>query len=99
MGPDVVAGVQALQRKYQINLDFTPDTSHGVRNDIWLACKDAGLKSLFYMLLLTINIPMGHWCEDVRYQQVIQGLAEMMELESPHCCPLFQELLPAMVAE
>ena len=99
MGPDIVAGVAALQRKYMINVDYTPDTSHGVHNDIWLAGTDAGLKSFMYTLLLTINVPVGPWCEDARFCQVVQALDELLANENPHTCPLFMELFPRIVQE
>lgn len=99
MGNDILAAANALQRHYKMNLDYAPDLSHGVHNDIWGAGKEANLGSYFYMLRLCVNIPCGPWCEDTRYKQVMESLSEMLAVESPDPCPLFQELLPRMISE
>lgn len=54
MGSDIVAAVNALQRCSRVNLDYSPDLSHGVHNDVWGAGKEANLSSYMYMLLLCV---------------------------------------------
>lgn len=51
MGSDIVAAVNALQRCFKMNINYSPDLSHGVYNDVWGAGKDANLSSYLYMLL------------------------------------------------
>lgn len=89
-GSDVLSAVNALQRKFKLNLDYIPDTNHGVHNDIWAAARNTGLSSFFYLMLLTLNIPMGPWSEDARYKQVKQALASFFRDEVPGGSPLFQ---------
>lgn len=78
-GGDQLCGINALMRAYGCNVDFVPDPSHGIQNDLWLSGKQAGLSSFFYGMLLMVNVPFGPYCEDMRYKQVIQNLDALLQ--------------------
>lgn len=98
-GSDILSGIFALQRHYKINLDYTPDVSHGVQNDLWAAGRECGLAQFMYMVLLLVNVPMGPWCEDMRYKQVVQALDDLLSTEEAQQCPLFMSLVADMQME
>ena len=50
-------------------------------------------------MMVTWNVPHGPWCEDVRWRQVMQVVAEHFEVEQPHMCPLFHALAPSILRD
>lgn len=44
-GGDQLCAINALMRKYACNIDFVPDPSHGIQNDLWLSGKTQGLSA------------------------------------------------------
>ena len=55
-GSDVRCLVNACVRKFKLNMDYTPDGSHCVTNDVWNSGAKVGPKSFFYMILLRILV-------------------------------------------
>jgi hypothetical protein len=98
-GGDALAGIAYLQRELRLCLDFCPDPSHGCNNDFWVAAKGAQMNAFFHLLLLVLNVPLGPWAEDLRFSQVNQGMRELLALEDPESCPLFQEYVAAISSE
>ena len=82
-----------------VNLDLTPDTSHGVHNGTDEALNLCGLRGHMFLLMMAINTPHGPWSEDQRFVQGRQMLEEILKSDKPLECSLFQEFLSATLKD
>ena len=98
MGSDGFALSFHAMYSQNMNMHFTWDPSHGVHNNIVEAHRSAGLRVHDLMKLLALNVPHGPWAEDVRFQQCLDMLEDLL-LHENELQPLFQELLPSMARD
>lgn len=95
-GSDGHCAMQAFGRFFNLNVDYIPDSSHGLWNDIKRSIKRAQLWPHEITMLIVWNVDHGPWSEEIRLQQAKQVVSEHLRHGSPHECPLFQKLAPAM---
>lgn len=88
--------IMAAQRFFRLNIDYTPDPSHGAQRCILDALKKTGLLPYSMTTMLCRAIPHGPWAEDIRFRQAALCIREHLEFSSPANCPLFQSLAVSM---
>lgn len=88
-----------MSRRLGMNVDLTPDGSHRVNNDLWLAYQDAGIKGQMLLWLVTFNIPVGPWHTDSRWHECKEALATLLAEHEPRSCPLFMDMAPSMLSD
>ena len=60
-GVDGVTALGFCRRHLKLNVDYTPDPSHDVTNDIDLALERADLKNMVTLGIVERNTPHGPW--------------------------------------
>ena len=98
-GTDGWAAVNFLQSHLHINMYVIHDASHRVWNDIQLALQDAKLWSLMLAFMVGCNADHGPWADARFYAEAVEAATSYMNLTSPAECPLFQLLLPKILAD
>lgn len=88
-----------LARKLRINLDLLGDPSHDLNNDMDAALRASDLWAFKTLMLAAYNVQHGPWSEDTRFSQVLEGLDEVYQQETPASCPLFCALAPLMMSD
>jgi hypothetical protein len=96
-GTDGMAAVHYLMYSKGINIDMTPDTSHGMWRDVQLSIKRAGHWSLLLLVTACFNIFHGPFEEDRFWHTVKDAVAEYFLVADPHSCPIFQYYLPLIL--
>ena len=76
MGSDGHAGMMAGQRFFHLNLDYTPDPSHGGHRCLLDGLKKSGLYAFVATMMVVRAVPHGPWGADERYRQAKQALEE-----------------------
>ena len=82
-----------------LNIDYCPDFSHGVHDDIYNGLKCSGLYQHCVLALVRLNIPNSPWGMSMRYHQCKEALGELSRNSSWDRCFLFKEFAPAMLCE
>ena len=82
-------GVMAGQRHWNLNLDYTPDTSHGGHRSSLDGLKKAGRFPFISTMMLVRAVPHGPWGEDMRHRQVCLAVDEHVDTTTPGDCPTF----------
>lgn len=98
-GSDGHSSIQALRRELLLNIEYIPDASHAVWNDIKRAVKRCHLWHHELAMMLVWNVVHGPWAEDIRYHQSLECVSEHLNLSSPQECVLFQSLAPKMLSD
>lgn len=98
-GSDLVAAKYFVKYHLKLNIDDVSDPSHDLHNDIKNAIAAGGLTAHNLLMCATWNVPHGPWSEDTRYRQVVDGMEDLREFESPSTSPLFQALALNMLKD
>ena len=93
------SGVLASQRFFFINMDYTPDTSHGGHRCLLDSLNKSGLFPYVATMMVVRAVPHGPWGEDQRFRQSQDALADHLENTDPSQCPLFQMLAVPMLRD
>ena len=93
------SGALAAQRFFNLNMDYTPDTSHGGHRCLLDALKKSGLFPYVATMMVVRAVPHGPWGEDQRFRQAQASLADHLENTDPSQCLLFQMLAVAMLRD
>lgn len=88
LGSDGLCALQALEFFWKLNLDKSPDQSHGAHCDCHQALRDSEIWNLWLCLLIDFNLEFGPLQDDMRFAQ-IQGAMESLSGQPIHACPLF----------
>ena len=91
-GPDVMCGLNFLQRHLHVNIDFYADDSHGVKNDMKAVLKESGLWRWTLLSIAAFNAGHSPFWECMRFQQIRDSIHETMGHVTPTQDPLFQSL-------
>ena len=94
---DGVSAIQFLEGKCYCNIDALSDQCHNISDDLFNACKYAGLYNHILMSVLRINVPCGPWLQDMRWKEALQALNEVFETPTPEAVPYYQSLLQEML--
>lgn len=94
-----MAAFNFLSRHMHLNLDLTPDTSHGVNNDVWALFGELGIRGQMLLWLVAFNVPVGPWQTDARFQECRAALADLFKNHTPKSCPLFQSMAPRILMD
>ena len=97
-GSDGVCCINALQRKFRLNVDAMWDPSHGLWNDILLSLSMMGSSSWVYLMLVVFNLPCGPWSDDARFKMVVESQKEITKI-GLHNLPLYQHYTPQLRQE
>ena len=90
-GADGVTGWHGCAYHYSINTTAEWDESHGSDNDANLAINSVGLKQLFLLIMIAINLPRSPARDEgMRYQQLGEALGHLFSSMSPDSCSLFR---------
>ena len=98
-GTDGLAALSYLMYDQGINVDYTPDTSHGMWRDVQLSIKRCGHWSLLLLLVPCFNIFHGPFEEDRFFHIVKEAVQEYFLVADPCSCPVFQHYLPYILQD
>ena len=94
LGSDALCGYQALERRYGLNVDLSPDPAHGLHNDIKLALGGCQLYGFWLTLIAAMNLPWGPDKDEYRYLQLRESTLALHQGKRPGEMPLFQNFCP-----
>ena len=97
-GSDGVCAAQALQYRYNVN--FTPhyDGSHANHNDFSEGLNQNGLRPLWLLMLVSVNLPHGPHRNDERWHQLRACMKTHYATSSEATCALYKEMSADMYA-
>jgi hypothetical protein len=98
-GTDGLAALSFLMYDQSINIDITPDTSHGMWRDVQLSIKRTGHWSFLLLMVASFNIVHGPFEEDRFYNVVKEAVLEYFTVADPATCPIFQHYLPYILQD
>lgn len=98
-GTDGLAALNYLMYDQSLNIDLTPDTSHGMWRDVQLAIKRTGHWSSLLLLVSTFNVFHGPYEEDRFYHVVKEAVQEYFLVADPSTCPIFQHYMPYILQD
>lgn len=98
-GSDGICAYNFLVRELGYNADLTPDPSHSINNDMWLAFQEAGIKPQMLLWMIAFNIPQGPWHSDARWHEVRSALQELFSESDARSSPLFMAMAPSILQD
>jgi hypothetical protein len=98
-GSDITCATFFMKYEININLDDTGDQSHDIHNDQKGTLSDAKLLSFNLLQCAALNVHHGPWSEDTRFRQVVDGMKDLGQFESPASCPLFGAMARKMLRD
>lgn len=98
-GPDVCCAVNYLLRARTANVDWYPDDSHGVKNDMKATLRESGLWRWSLLMMAAMNAPHSPFWENMRFQQIRESIREVLGTLDMTEDKLFMNLLPAFLRD
>jgi hypothetical protein len=98
-GSDITCAIFFMKYEININLDDAGDQSHDIHNDQKGTLSDAKLLSFNLLQCAALNVHHGPWSEDTRFRQVVDGMKDLGQFESPASCPLFGAMARKMLRD
>ena len=89
----------AFLRHLQANVTLVTDWSHGGQNDFYDALREGGLWPFCILMLVVFNCEHGPFDDDVRWAQLESAWREATTNYTATSLALFQDRLPAIIAE
>ena len=98
-GTDGFCAINFLQSHLHCNIFPIHDASHRVWNDAQLALQDCKLWSLMLAFNIACNCDHGPWSDARFYSEAVESTETYLAMTSAGQCPLFQMLLPKILAD
>ncbi|CAK0797975.1 unnamed protein product [Prorocentrum cordatum] len=101
LGPDGMAGCNALLYKWKLNLTRIDEFSHGSNNDLKVYLKEIGMWDLAILLFIHFNVPFGPGKEGDRYRHLerVDTMRKIYDEETYRSVPCFQHYCNNIVQE
>lgn len=99
LGSDGLAGYQFLERRELLNIDATPDVTHGGNRDVINMLHDCNIFQLWLLCVISMNLPFGPDKDEQRAAQLREALEHAVSSSTPASSPLFQAHAGEMIEE
>lgn len=99
LGSDGLAGYVFMERELKLNVDMTPDVSHGGNRDVINMLHETNLFQLWLLWVISMNLPYGPDRDDQRGAQIREALQHALQDNSPATSPLFMAHSSEMLDE
>lgn len=96
-GPDVVCSMMFLQRALYLNIEYIPDPSHGVWNDVKLAIAQVNMRWHLWLMISVLNT--SHQTYQDWFTQLNEMVEDYFAVMTYKSCPLFLHYLPAILRD
>jgi hypothetical protein len=99
MGSDGLSGYMFLDYGMHLNVDITPDFSHGGNRDVINMLHETDLFQLWLLWVISMNLPFGPDQDEQRALAIREALEHAVTSGTPSSSPLFMMQSAGMLEE